>query len=85
MTLDVLAAVAAVLLADPAAGKEQAKAPEPARECRTEVQTGSRMGRKRICATREVWDQIREDNLEAIAHTKANAERSRPCTSVPCR
>jgi hypothetical protein len=54
-------------------------------ECRREVETGTRVVRKRICATKRVWDQVREEHLDSTAHRKVDAERSRPCTGIPCR
>src|SRR5687767_12817443 len=78
MIMDVFITLAAVALADPVAAQERAK-PNPAQiECRTEVQTGTRIGRKKICTTKKIWDQIREEHLESTAHRKVDAEKSKP-------
>lgn len=85
MSMEILATLAAMALAEPVPAQEPAKAKQSQIECRTEVQTGTRVGRKRICTTKKIWDQIRDEHLESTAHRKVDAERSKPCTSIPCR
>jgi len=62
----------------PAAAQEKPKDPQERIICRNEPVTGSRVERKRICATQRVWDQMREEHLQSNAHRKVDAERSRP-------
>lgn len=83
MILDIIASLAALALAAPEAAPEVKKAAKPRMECRTEGQTSSRIGRKKICTTKKIWDQIREENLESTAHRKVDAERSLPFTMPP--
>lgn len=85
MSIEILAILAGIALAEPAPAREPAKSKQSQIECRTEVQTATRVGRKRICTTKKIWDQIRDEHLESNAHRKVDAERSRPCTSIPCR
>lgn len=65
-----------------------AKPVEPVKErmvCRKEVDTGTRINRRRICAPARVWDEVRQEHLDSTAHRKADAERGRQCTGFPCR
>ena len=57
---------------------------KPKVQCRSEVSTGTRIGRKRVCASAREWDQQRQEQLDSMAQDRARAERSRPCTGLPC-
>lgn len=84
MTLDLVATLAALALSNPAAAQPTDKNDPERIECRKIVQTESRVGRKKICMARKLWDQMREEHLESTGHRKVDAERSKPCTSLPC-
>ncbi|GAA3998897.1 hypothetical protein [Sphingomonas humi] len=67
------------------AAQDAPAAAKPKMVCRSEVATGTRVNRKRICATKEQWDARRQEQIDSAVMDRANAERSRPCTGVPCR
>jgi len=71
MNLAIIVVAGAVLLAgEPAQPSEKSRDPATKKVCRTEQATGSRLQRKRICATKRVWEQVRENHQDATAHWK---------------
>jgi hypothetical protein len=80
--LTILALLA--LASPPATAAPGAKATEQL-VCRKDVATGTRIGRKKICAPRKVMDDLREEHLEASGRRGGEAQSLRPCTSLPCR
>ena len=85
MSLEVLAILAALALVEPTTKPEHSTADQTRMQCRTEVRTETRIGRRKICTTKRIWDQIRDEHLESTAHRKVNAERSIPYTGLPPR
>lgn len=73
------------LAAQQAPAPAATKADKPKVQCRSEVATGTRIGRKRVCASSREWDEQRQEQLDSMAQDRARAERSRPCTGIPCR
>ena len=71
--------------AAPAPGASTAKPAKEKMICRKEVDTGTRINRRRICAPARVWDDLRQEHLDSSAQRNANAERGRQCSSIPCR
>nr|WP_314441480.1 hypothetical protein [uncultured Sphingomonas sp.] len=52
--------------------------------CRSDVDTGTRINRRRTCATKQQWEERRQEQIDAMVQDRAAADRSRPCTSLPC-
>ena len=62
----------------------ETRAPKTKMVCRSEVATGTRVNRKRICATKDQWDARRQEQIDSAVMDRSRAERSRPCTTTPC-
>ena len=69
----------------PSAAPEVAAAPKEKKICRSEVDTGTRVNRRRICATKQQWEERRQEQIDSMALDRSRAERSGACTSLPCR
>lgn len=82
MLLTFLALALSTQQAPPAAASPPAK---PRMQCRANVDTGTRIGRKRVCASDRDWDNARQEQIDSMAQDRARSERSRPCTGIPCR
>ncbi len=76
-------ALAALALASPAhAGNQPTATSAPAEEatdtsqnrviCKREKVTGSRLGSKKVCKTEAQWNQIRNDERQALERGQAN-------------
>jgi hypothetical protein len=73
------------LAAQPAPAPE-VKTAKPKVQCRSEIATGTRIGRKRVCASTAEWDNKRQEQLDSMAQDRARASNNtRPCSSFPCR
>lgn len=80
------ALAACVIVASPAAAQTtdsaQGQNSQPAKAkliCEKEQETGSRLGGKRVCHTKEEWDQIRAEtrqNLEKIQQQSTGTPNS---------
>ncbi|WP_338502187.1 hypothetical protein V6R86_03615 [Sphingomonas kaistensis] len=69
----------------PSSAPEVATAPKEKKICRSEVDTGTRVNRRRTCATKQQWEERRQEQIDSMAVDRSRAERSAPCTSLPCR
>ena len=83
----ILTLFAFVLAAQPApsTAPEVGTAPKEKKICRAEVDTGTRINRRRTCATKAQWEARRQEQIDAMALDRSRAERSAVCTSLPCR
>lgn len=69
----------------PSSEPEVATAAKEKKICRAEVDTGTRINRRRTCATKQQWEERRQEQIDSMALDRSRAERSAVCTSFPCR